>query len=219
MQKLRHLKRVFLSIGAVGAAASIAGLGTFADFTSSTSASQQVSTGTLAISLGTAGTADNRLTVSATGLVPGDTVQRRVKLSNPAGSGKLNAKAIQLATSANPTSILDTDTTDGLKMKIERCTTGSWTESASAPYTYTCDLVADTGLNNGTRTTVLAERPVIVSPTTPATLSNMTATTVGNTDDMVVTLTLPSSADDDFQGKTSTIAYTFSATQPDEGSK
>lgn len=215
---LRPFKKVFLSIGAVGAAASIAGLGTFADFTSSTSASHTVSTGTLAISLGTAGTADNRLTVDATGLVPGDSVQRRVKLSNPAGSGKLNATDIKLSTSASPTSVLFTDTTDGLKVKIERCTSGSWTEAGSGPYTYTCDLVPGSGLNNGTRTEVLTDRAVKIDSPGVA-LSNITATTVGNTDDMVVTVRLPNSAGNTFQTQSTTITYSFTASQPANSAK
>ena len=211
---LRPFKKVFLSIGAVGAAASIAGLGTFADFTSSTSASHTVSTGTLAIALGSAGTADNRLTVDATNLVPDDTVQRRVKLTNAAGSGKLNATAITLSTTASPSSVLDTDATNGLQMKIERCS-GFWTESSGTPYTYSCDLaVANDGL--GTKSAVLAERRVIGSGLA---LSSMSALTVGGTDDMVVTLRLPQAADNTFQTKSSTITYTFAATQPAAGSK
>jgi spore coat-associated protein N len=42
-------KKLLLSIGVLGAAASIAGLGTFATFTSSTSASHTISSGTLSL--------------------------------------------------------------------------------------------------------------------------------------------------------------------------
>ena len=62
----------------------------------------------------------------------------------------------------------------------------------------------------GTRTTVLARRAIIGSTLA---LSNLTATTAGNTDDTVVTVDLPTSAGNTFQGLSSTINYTFTATQ------
>ncbi|MDP8970910.1 MAG: CalY family protein [Actinomycetota bacterium] len=193
------LRKVLLSIAAVGAAASIAGLATFATFTGSTSASQTVSTGTVMIALGTAGGADNRLTIGASDLAPGDTMQRHVKLSN---TGSLNLASITLTTAATTTSVLDTDGTKGLQMVIEKCAAG-WVESLSTPYTYTC---ADVG----GPTTVLASQRVIGSGLS---LSGLSSTTAGSNDSLRVTLTLPTTADDTFQGKTSTIQYTFTGTQ------
>jgi spore coat-associated protein N len=193
-------KKILLSVAALGVTASIAGLGTFATFTSSTSASQPISSGTVAISLGEAGTGDNRLTIGATGLVPGDSLQRRVKLTN--GSGNENLASITLSTvdtSATDT-VLTTDAVKGLQMKIEKCSV-AWVESASAPYTYAC---------SGTRTDVLAERAVIGSGLA---LTSLSALTAGNTDEMVVTVNLPTTADNTFQGKSATIEYTFLGTQ------
>src|SRR3954454_13125817 len=90
--KTATLMKVFGSIAVLGAAASVAGLGTFASFTSSTSASQAISSGSVSIALGATGPA-NRLTVAASGLVPGDTVQRAVDLTSgstdPLGSVSL----------------------------------------------------------------------------------------------------------------------------------
>ena len=212
---MKTSRKILLSIGAIGSAAGIAGMGTFAAFTDSESASQTISSGTVNIALGASG-ADNRMSVSASGLVPGDTVQRRVKLSNPAGAAQQNLASISLTTTATTSSLLDTDTSDGLQMKIEKCSgLLGWRESATTPYTYTCDqlLVGD---NNGTRSSVLAERDIIGADVA---LSNMSALTVGSTDDMVVTVTLPSSADNDFQGLTSTVQYTFTGTQRAAGSK
>lgn len=203
---MKTSRKILLSIGAIGSAAGIAGMGTFAAFTDSDSASQTISSGTVDIALAANG-ADNRMSVSATGLVPGDTVQRRVKLSNPTGSGQQNLASIVLTTAATTSSLLDTDTTDGLQMKIEKCS-GSWRESLTQPYTYACDVLAGDGL--GTKTAVLAERDIIGANLA---LSNMSALTVGNTDDMVVTVTLPSSAGNNFQGLSSTVQYTFTATQ------
>lgn len=212
---MKTSRKILLSIGAVGAAASIAGLGTFATFTDSESASLTVNSGTVNIALGASG-ADNRMSVSADGMVPGDTAQRRVKLTNPSGEDQQNLASIALTTAATTSSLLDTDGIDGLQMKIEKC--GGllgWRESLTTPYTYTCDQLI-VGDNAGARTTVLAER-AIVGPN--LTLSNMSALTVGNTDDMVVTVRLPSSADNDFQGLSSTVQFTFTATQRDAAAK
>ncbi len=158
----RSLKSKLLLSGALlGTTAGIAGLGTFASFTSTTSASQTISSGTVAIALGSAGTADNRLTIGASGVVPGDSLQRRVKLSNAAGNE--NLASISLTTTATTSTKLDTDGTNGLQMKIEKCS-GAWVESASTPYTYKCDdttLIGEDDL--GTRSTVLSSGAIIGS--------------------------------------------------------
>lgn len=203
---LRRTRTVLLGITGLAIAGSMAGLGTFATFTdSTTAASQSIATGTVRLSIGAEG-GDNRLTVGASGLVPGDSLQRRVKITN---NGSESLASVTLTTDATTSSVLDTDTTDGLKMKIERCS-GVWTESASAPYTYTCDLLLGTGLNNGTRSEVLARRPVIGANTALASMASLAA---GATDDMVVTVDLPTSAGNTFQNKTSVIRYVFNATQ------
>jgi predicted ribosomally synthesized peptide with SipW-like signal peptide len=202
---MKTTRKILLSLGVLGAAASIAGLGTFATFTDSDNASHTISSGTVDVNLGAVG-ANNRLTVGASGLVPGDTLQRRVKLSN---AGTENLASVKLTTVATTSSVLDTDATSGLQMVIERCTNGiGWSESGP-PYTYTCDLaVAGDGL--GTKATVLASQRVIGADLT---LANLSATTAGNTDDLRVTITLPSGAGNGFQNKTSTIQYTFNAEQ------
>src|SRR6266581_2027988 len=74
-------RKLLASLAVLGAAASIAGLGTFATFTSSTTATHTVSSGTVTIALGAVGAA-NRLTVNATAVAPGDTMQRAFQLSN-----------------------------------------------------------------------------------------------------------------------------------------
>lgn len=204
---MRTPAKVLLSVAAVGAAASIAGLGTFATFTDTSSASATISSGTVDINLGTAGGVDNRLTVGATGLVPGDSLQRRVKLTN---AGNQDLASVTLTTAATTSSLLNTDATNGLQMLIQKCGGAlGWKESAATPYTYTCDS-AVSGDNLGARTTVLARRAIIG---TTIALSTMSSTTAGATDDMVVTVDLPSGADNTFQGLTSVIGYTFNATQ------
>ncbi|HEY7257459.1 MAG TPA: TasA family protein [Gaiellales bacterium] len=190
-------RKLLVSLAIVAAAASIAGLGTFATFTSSTSASQNVSSGTVTIALGAPGPA-NRLTVGASNIAPGDTIQRSVDLIN---SGSIDLSGITLTTNATASSLLDTDATNGLQMVIDRCS-NAWTEGGVAPaYTYTC---------SGATSTVLASRAVVGSNLT---LSNLSALTNGVTDHLRVTLTFPSAAPNSFQNQSSTIQYTFTGTQ------
>jgi predicted ribosomally synthesized peptide with SipW-like signal peptide len=192
------------SFAVLGAAASIAGLGTFATFTSSTSASQTIASGTVSITLGTSGAA-NRLTVAASNLVAGDTVQRAADLINNGTGSSDNLGSIQLTTSASPSSTLDTDAVTGLQMTIDKCSI-AWTESGP-PYAYTC---------GGTTTTVLASRAVIGSSLA---LSNLTSLTTGSTDHLRVTLTLPAAAPNTLQGQSSAITYAFTGTQRTATSK
>jgi len=190
-------KKILLSLSVLGAAGSIAALGTFAQFTSSTSVSQPAATGTVTVGLGASGTSANRLNVAVADMAPGDTAQRSVDLAN---SGSIALAGVTLTTTASPSSVLDTDAVNGLQLAIDRCSV-AWTESGSAPYTYSC---------GGTVSTVLASRPVIGSGLA---LANLASTAPGAVDHLRVTLSLPTSADNSFQGVSSTIAYTFTGTQ------
>src|SRR5262249_31918953 len=84
----------------------VVGFGAFASFTSPSAASESVATGTVSISLGATGQSTNRLNVSASGLAPGDVVERSFDLVN---TGSLDLNAITLTTTASPSSLLDTD--------------------------------------------------------------------------------------------------------------
>ena len=191
-------RKLLVSLAVISAAASIAGLGTFATFTSSTSASQSVSSGTVTIALGATGASTNRLTVGASNIAPGDTIQRSVDLID---SGSIDLASITLTTNATTSSLLDTDATNGLQMVIDRCS-NAWTEGGTAPaYTYTC---------SGATSTVLASRAIVG---TNLALSNLSALTNGVTDHLRVTLSFPSAAPNSFQSQSSTIQYTFTGTQ------
>ena len=189
-------RKLLATAAILGAAASISGLGTFATFTSSTSASHTVSSGTVTIALGATGASTNRLTVDATAIAPGDTIQRSVDLIN---QGTLNLASVTLTTAATTSSVLDTDATNGLQIVVDKCS-AAWTESGP-PYTYTC---------SGSTSSVLTTRAVIQSGVA---LSNLNSLTAGSTDHLRVTLTLPSGAGNSFQNKSSTIQYTFTGTQ------
>jgi spore coat-associated protein N len=191
--------KVMATVAAVGATATVAGLGTFASFTATTSASQTATTGTVTIALGATGASTNRLTVGATGLVPGDTVQRSFDLTN---TGNQDLASLALTTTATTSSLLDTDATNGLQMVIDKCSS-SWVEVGTSAYTYTCPL-------GSTQTTVVASRAVIGSNIT---LSGLNALSTGGTDHLRVTLSLPSAAGNSLQGLSSTISYGFTGTQ------
>jgi spore coat-associated protein N len=190
--------KLLLTVAALGTAGAMAGFGTFATFTSTTSASQSVSSGTVTIALGATGAATNRLTVDATGVVAGDTIQRSFDLTN---SGNQNLASVALTTTASPSSLLDSDATNGLQMVIDKCSV-AWTEAGSSPaFAYTC---------GGTLTTIIPSRAVIGSNLA---LAGLAALTTGGTDHLRATLTLPSGTGNTFQGLTSTITYSFTGTQ------
>src|SRR5438105_7618696 len=144
------VRRLLLSAALLGAAAGVAGLGTYATYTSSTTpVSHTLSAGTVTIALGATGAQTNRLDVGASGIAPGDTIERSVDLVN---TSSLALGSLTLTTTATASSVLDTDAANGLQMQIDRCSQ-AWTESA-APYTYTC---------GGTTSSVLASQRVIGS--------------------------------------------------------
>jgi spore coat-associated protein N len=190
------VQKLLATVAVLGAAASIAGLGTYATWTSTTSQSHSISSGTVTIALGATGAATNRLNVGASALAPGDTIQRSVDLTN---SGTIDLASVTLTTTAPTSSLLDTDAANGLQMVIDKCSV-AWAESGP-PYTYSC---------GGTTSTVLASRAVIGSTLA---LSNLVATTPGQTDHLRVTLTLPSGAPNALQNQSSTISYAFTGTQ------
>ena len=195
--------KTLASLALVGTAAGVAGLGTYGAFTSSTAANASVASGTVGIALGTAAT-DNRLNVAAAGLVPGDTAQRAVTLTNATGNQNLSSITLTTAASGLPGTVsskLDTDTTNGLKLSIDSCPT-PWTEAGTSPaFTYTC---------SGTSTSVLASRPVIGANLA---LTGLTSLTAGSTDHLRVTLSLPTGADNTFQNQSSVVNLAFNAAQ------
>lgn len=198
IKSLSATKKVIASVALVGSAAGIAGLGTFGTFTSTTNASRTDASGTVVIALGASGASTDRLSVNSSGLVPGDTIQRSVDLLN---TGSQALASVTLTTVGTTTSLLDSDATNGLQLVVDKCTV-PWTEAGTTPaFTYTC---------SGTTSSVIATRPVIGATLAMANLSSLTA---GATDHLRVTETFPSVAPNTLQGLTSTISYTFNATQ------
>lgn len=185
--------KILASVALVGTAAAVAGMGTYGAFTSTTSASQAVTAGTVVIALNQAGAA-NTLNVPVTGLLPGDSVEKIATLTN-SGNSALNS--ITLTAGTTTPSLLTTDTANGLQLTIQSCST-AWTGTA-APYT--C---------SGTTTTVLASGPVIGADKALAGLASVAS---GAADNLKVTTSLPTTAPNTFQGATSTITFDFTGTQ------
>jgi spore coat-associated protein N len=194
-------KKLAATLALLSAAAAVAGLGTYATFTSTTSATQSaLTTGVVQIALGAVGPA-NRLTLGASSILPGDTMQRAVDLQNTASAGNDALASITLTTTASPSSALDTDATNGLHMTIDKCS-NAWTESGTSPaFTYTC---------SGTTSTVLANSPVIGSNLA---LSNLASLASATTDHLRVTLSLPTSAPNSMQNISDQLTFSFTGTQ------
>lgn len=186
--------KILASVALVGTAAAVAGMGTFGAFTdSTTTVDQAVTAGTVTIELGGA---VNTLNLPITGLLPGDSVEKLATLSNT-GNSDFNTVTLTTELPAGDTAnALTSDVTNGLKLNIESCST-AWTVVANG---------LDTCSGS---TTVLALAPILGSNVlaAPASLA------AGTDDHLKITTTLPSGANNAFQGLTSTINFTFVATQ------
>ena len=192
--------KVAVTAVTLGGTAAVVGLGTFGAWTSTTTAEAPTySAGTVTLDYGALGTT-NRLSVGASAMAPGDTAERGFTLRN---SGSLNFATVSLGITAPTTSLLDSDATNGLTVKIQKCSTG-WVESAQTPYSYTC---------TGTTTTVLTDTPVATVKATPPALTGLSSLTAGASDNLKATFELPAAADNTVQGQSSDLSVTFTATQ------
>ncbi len=191
--------KLLASVVLIGGAASVAGLGTFGSFTSTTSASETVTNGYLEIGLtqdATRGT-----TVAATNVVPGDTIQRAITLTRSARTETFGS--VKLTTTALNTNLLTTDTTNGLQLAVDQCSV-AWTPKAGSPNELVC--------SGGTTTPVLTTRPVIGSQVDIA-AATTTLNAAAAASNLRLQLVLPQAADNTFQGLSNTITFTFDATQ------
>ncbi len=188
-----NARKIVGSLGVIGAAAAVAGLGTFGTFTDSTTPiSAQVQSGPVSINL----TQPSAVSLNVTGFVPGDSMSRTMTLTN---DGTSALSSVNLAVAATASSVLDTDTTNGLQLSLKSCSV-AWTQGGTetAP-TYTCSgTVRDLGTG-----------PAVSNRA----IENAASLTPGGTDHLVVTIALPSGAGNEFQGQSSTLSLTFSGTQ------
>jgi hypothetical protein len=180
-------RKVVGSLGVIGAAAAVAGMGTFGTFTdSSTPVATTISSGTVDIDV--TGPAVS-LPLNTTGFVPGDSVTQAVNLVNK-GTSALGS--VTLNTTATAGSILTTDTVNGLQLALKSCAV-AWSA------TNTC-ASGETLLSTG-------------AAVSNRTLANPVALNPGGTDYLAFTISLPTTADNTFQGKSASLSLTFTGTQ------
>lgn len=195
-------QKVALSAAMFVLAASLIGLGAYASFTATTSGTQDVTAGTMTVELGGFG-GNDRLSVAATNVAPGDTMQRSVDVKN---TGSIDFSAVTLTTTAAPANVLTSNATNGLQLRVDKCSV-PWTESGSSPaFTYACSGTTSAVLEGGTPGSSV---PVLGASRA---LSNLllAATDVNH---LRVTMTFPTTADDTYQGLSTTVTYRFDAAQ------
>jgi hypothetical protein len=191
-----NARRIVASVGVLGAAAAVAGLGTFGSFTDSTTPiATEVATGTVSIDVTQRGAT---IPLTTSGFLAGDSMSRAVDLVND-GSSPL--ARVSLASAATASTILTTDATNGLQLAVRSCPV-AWTQSgpASAP-AYTC---------GGAPSTLYSGRAVM-----DGALPGVASLAAGGIDHLLLTVSLPTSAGNGFQGQSSTLGLTFTGVQRD----
>jgi spore coat-associated protein N len=135
--------------------------------------------------------------VPVTGMVAGDTISQPLTLAN---TGDQDLSSVTLTTTPTTSSRLDTDPVNGIQLQIQSCPI-AWTQVGSAPrISYTC----------ASPTTVLPSRPAVAAAVPVSPLTSLAA---GLVDDLLVKVTLPDTANNDFQGLSSVVSFSFTGTQ------
>lgn len=183
--------RIVGTVGVLGVAATIAGLGTFGSFTTSSApVDTTVDTGVLSINVADAG--DSLAMPFGGGLfLAGDSRSYRVDLVN---DGNAALSSLTMTSRATASSILDTDTVNGLQLTVKSCSV-SWAADFSCA---------------GTQNTFYSG-PIVASDRALAGAASLAA---GGVDHLLLTAALPSTASGDaFEGATSSLDFTFLGTQ------
>ncbi|MGY2127344.1 TasA family protein [Blastococcus sp. SYSU DS0617] len=182
-------RKVIGSLGVIGAAAAVAGMGTFGSFTDSTTpVATTISSGTVSIDLAKASTLD----FVAGDMIPGDSVTRPFTLKN---DGSSDLASISVASVATTGSILTDGTANGLQLAVKSCAV-AWTQSGNS---FTCA--------SGEKT--LAAGPAVLN----LSLNGPASLVAGQSDNVAISYTLPTAAGNEFQGKQAALSLTFTATQ------
>ena len=219
--RTKDYRKIGLSIALLLAAAAALIGGAFATFTDTVTAGPQpITSGKVVLGVGPT----NESTTGATNIAAGDTIAREIDLNSTGAS--IEDKEITLKFSASPTSLLDTDPTNGLQASIKACTV-AWTKVKVGEYTCTG------GIESTVKIGVAEKESVASLETTAGALAGLKSLTAGGQDYLVFTLTLPSTAPGNFgkhatecngtsggneteenlEGCKSTLTYTFQATQ------
>jgi hypothetical protein len=191
---------------------------TFAIFTTQTTNNGDLfATGILSLTNSNGASA----TVTLTNMFPGDSVDGVITVSNN-GTEDITSyqfsDSVQAASPTNPNQ-LTSDTADGLHIWIARCSQ-AWSGSTAS---YTCggtqsDVVGTSAspvpiLQNGAS---LASRAFCTSNATAASQRSARGVSCALTDHdyLKIRVSLPYSADNSFEGLSTTITFTFSGVQP-----
>jgi hypothetical protein len=181
-------------------------------FTGTVTATHDTALGSMQLAFPTPG-GQHRIGSASTDLVPGDFVERSLRLDIAANGGNTTMTDVKLTTSGNngPPSFVTT-ATDGLQLWIQACSL-PWTEANPGPgvYTYTCvggGAVRSDVLGTG------ADPPNSVDFVQTNTLIGSSLDlTDGANNYLMVTVKLPTTADDSMQGQSSTLSFKFDGVQ------
>ncbi|MBT2519624.1 M73 family metallopeptidase [Arthrobacter sp. ISL-28] len=197
----RRLLAAF-AIGAAGLAITGGGVYAALNATASNTTAQNASSGILSLTMVNVGTGFSQ---AVSNLAPGDVVNRYVNLTQGAG---LDGKDLTLAVADATPTLLTTDATKGLRVKVTQCD-GTWTPGTGAG---SCDGTTTVLLNNAALSTLTA---------TPASVKAGT-NAAGTTLKLQIALTLPDQAETTvngdapagtIQGLSSSLTWTFGETQ------
>ena len=189
-------RKVVGSLAIAGAAAAVAGLGTFGTFTSSTTpVATQVSTGNVAINLAQP-SGSYTIPATTTGFVPGDSLTRAITLNN---TGTAAMSSITLVSTGTASNLLTTDRTNGLQLAVRSCSVPYTQGGTAAAPTYTC----------GGTESVLTSGSAVTSVQLPG----LASLNPGGSDNLIFSISLPTSADNTFQGLSNTLNLTFTGVQ------
>jgi hypothetical protein len=195
----RNARKVLGSLAIVGAAAGVAGMGTFGSFTDSTAPlAASVNSANLSLDLtAVGGTATSPLPgMTVAGFVPGDSISRPVELVN---SGDTAFGSINIQSTSSTSNLLTTDATNGLQLNVKSCPV-VWTAATNAAGVTTYSCTGATDVVNG---------PVLVQ----GSLANVKSLASKGVDHLLVTVSLPTSADNTFQNLKSDLSINFVGTQ------
>lgn len=198
-------KKLVASIALVGGTLALAFGGAFAQFTdTATGGPQAISSGTIALGVGPT----NDSATGATDIVPGDTISREIDLSSTGATA--TASSITLGFSASPSSLLNTDPTNGLQISVGSCSTKP-TRTAGPPPTYTCaGGWSPVDIGSAATTSVAALMTV------PKALSPLNSLAPGKQDYLLFTLTFPATAPGDLSQVTAPCSGTAGGTDATE---
>ena len=182
--------KVLRSLGVVGAGVAVSGLGTFGTFTDSTTPiDAEVGGGTVSIDVGDPGRLGT-VPLDFGGVLPGSSTIQTVSLVN---DGTSDLAAVTMTAVPTVSSVLDTDTTDGLQTTVRACSV-PWSADA------TCA---------GAQRTVLTTGPVVRT----APLDRPASLVAGGVDHLALTVSLPEAAGNEFAGRSSAVQFVFTAVQ------